>query len=281
MKIRRKDILHNHLYSHLSWKGAGGGLWAVLFLLLTACGGKSSKAPQPQEDRSAKQMLQGIWVDEDEQTVAFRAKGDTIFYPDTTSQPVYFQIFNDTLVLHGARDVKYAILKQTPHLFIFRNQTGDEVKLTLSDDPDDLMAFTGRRPQALNQNKLIKRDTVVTYQSERYHLYTQVNPTTYKVVKASYNDEGVEVDNVYHDNIVNLHIYHGSAKVFSRDFHKQQFAKEVPADVLSQLILNDIVFKSIDNKGIHFIASLGIPDSMSTYQVEIVISFNGKLSMDV
>ncbi len=57
---------------------------------------------------------------------------------------------------------------------------------------------------ALNQNTLIKRDTVVVRGDEKYHLYVQVNPTSYKVYKSSYNDDGVEVDNVYYDNIVNL-----------------------------------------------------------------------------
>ncbi|MFC2475292.1 MAG: DUF4738 domain-containing protein, partial [Prevotella sp.] len=61
----------------------------------------SGKEEAVQEDSVAKQMLQGIWVDEDGQDVAFKAQGDSIFYPDTTSQPVRFQIFGDTLVLHG------------------------------------------------------------------------------------------------------------------------------------------------------------------------------------
>ena len=58
----------------------------VAFLaLLTACENKASSPNTPQEDTTAKKMLQGIWVDEGAQTVAFKAKGDTIFYPDTTS----------------------------------------------------------------------------------------------------------------------------------------------------------------------------------------------------
>lgn len=48
-------------------------------------------------------MLQGIWLnDDDEDDVAFRVKGDTIYYPDSTSQPVYFYIAGDTLVMKGA-----------------------------------------------------------------------------------------------------------------------------------------------------------------------------------
>lgn len=249
--------------------------------LVVSC--KNHKAGEniPQEDRSAKQTLQGIWVDDYGQDVAFKVKGDTIFYPDSTSQPVYFQVFRDTLVLHGANDVKYAIVKLTPHLFIFRNQNGDQIRLSLSENPDDAWLFSEKRPQPLNQNQLIKRDTIISNGSDKYHCYVQVNPTTYKVIKTSYNDDGVEVDNVYHDNIVNLNIYQGARKLFSGDFRKQQFASLVPEDFLSQSILSDLVFKSIDQDGIHYIASLMIPDSMSSFQVELTVSYAGKLKMRV
>ncbi len=253
----------------------------VLATLVASCRDKQVVKETQQEDRAAKQALQGIWVNDYEQDVAFRVKGDTIFYPDSTSQPVYFQVIDDTLVLHGANDVKYAVIKLTPHLFIFRNQNGDQVRLTLSDNPDDALLFSNKRPQPLNQNQLIKRDTIVTNGNEKYHCYVQVNPTTYKVVKATYNDDGVEVDNVYHDNIVNLNIYHGASKLFSGDFRKQQFTRLVPKDFLSQSILSDLIFKSIDSEGIHYIASLMIPDSMSSFQVELIVSYSGKLRMQV
>ena len=249
--------------------------------VLSSCRDRSARTQPPAEDRNAKQMLQGVWVDEDVQDVAFQAKGDTIFYPDSTSQPVYFQIFKDTLVLHGANDVKYPILRQTRHLFVFRNQNGDEVRLVLSDNPDDKMFFSGKRPMALNQNRLIKRDTVVSFGREKYHCYVQVNPTTYKVVKTSYNDDGVAVDNIYHDNIINLNVYHGSVKLFAGDFRKQQFAGKVPREALSQSILSDLTLRSVDESGIHYVASLMIPDSMSSFEVMVTVGFDGRMSMRV
>lgn len=259
----------------------------LLFLLsmafaLASCRGKSSDKEEVTENIAAKKMLQGIWLDEDEQDVAFKAQGDTIYYPDSTSQPVYFQIIGDTLVLHSANVVKYPILKQTRNLFIFRNQNGDEVKCVLSDDPDDATFFSTKRPQPLNQGKLIKRDTVVVYNDERYHCYVQVNPTTYKVVKASYNDEGVEVDNIYYDNIVNLNVYHGATRLFAGDFRKQQFAKIVPPDFLKQSVLSDLTFFRCDEQGIHYLASLVIPDDgMSSFLVNITVAYNGRMTMKV
>ena len=242
----------------------------------------SGKEEAVQEDSVAKQMLQGIWVDEDGQDVAFKAQGDSIFYPDSTSQPVRFQIFGDTLVLHSASDVKYPILKQTKNLFIFRNQNGDEVKLVLSEEANDADFFLSKRPQALNQGVLIKRDTVVKFQDKPYHCYIQVNPTTYKVIKSSWNDEGVEVDNVYYDNIINLNVYSGARRLFHSDIKKQQFSSVVPADFLNQSVFSDLILKSVDAEGIHFQASLVMPDeTMSSFQVMVTISYNGNMSMKV
>lgn len=260
----------------------------VVFLLLlslaisvSSCRKRSgNENSTPEENLAAKKMLQGIWVDEDEQDVAFKAKGDTIFYPDSTSQPVYFQIIDDTLVLKGANVSKYAIIKQTAHLFVFRNQNGDDVKCVLSDDPDDESFFSKKRPQAIsiNQGQLIKRDTIVAYNGERYHCYVQINPTSYKVVSQSYNDDGVAVDNVYYDNIINLNVYRGAQKLFGGDFRKQQFSGKAPDEFLNQGVLSDITFSKCDVKGIHFVASFIIPGAnMSSYQVEILVGYSGKL----
>lgn len=248
-------------------------------ILFSACGSKS-KAPKTEpEDKAAKKMLQGIWVNEDEEYVAFRVKDDTIFYPDSTSLPVYFKIIQDTLVMYGANTMKYPIVKQTRHLFIFKNRNGDLMRLVLSTDPSNESLFSAKTIVPINQNQLIKRDTVVSYDSERYHCYVQVNPTTYKVIKATYNDEGAEVDNVYYDNIVNLTVYHGATRLFSGDFRKKQFSHLVPADFLNQAVLSDMKFDGITKDGISYIAVLVIPDSQSSYQVELTVNYSGRLKM--
>lgn len=258
----------------------------LLFLagLSFLVGCKKEKAVQalPQEDKAAKQMLQGVWINEDEETVALRAKGDTIFFADSTSQPVAFQIIHDTLVLHDANEVKYQIIKQTPHLFVFKNQNGDVVRLVLSRDPNDLDVFDAiNRPVSLNQNQLIKRDTVVQRDDDRYHCYVQVNPTTYKVIKSVYTDDGVAVDNVYHDNIIHVSIFHGASRIFSSDFRKQDFSHKVPKEILRQSILSDMILQKVDTEGFQYIASICIPDSPTSYQVEVTISYEGKLTMNV
>ena len=177
--------------------------------------------------------------------------------------------------------MKYQIVKQSAHLFQFKNQNGETVRLVKSDDPTDKIEFMGKRPVALNQNKLIKRDSIIMYNGERYHTYIQVNPTTYKVVKSAYNDEGVEVDNVYYDNIIHISVFQGARQLFSRDFRKKDFSGKIPSAYLRQSILSDILFDRIDAAGLHFISEIAIPDSPSSYQVDILISFDGKMTKKV
>lgn len=244
-----------------------------------ACGNKAAHKDAVAEDAAAKKMLQGIWLNDDADDVAFRVQGDTIYYPDSTSSPVYFYIYSDTLVMKGANEVKYPIVKQAAHLFEFKNQGGDIVKLIKTSDKTYLNQFVQQPTVSLNQNILIKRDTIVANGEERYHLYVQVNPTSFKVLKSTYNDDGVEVDNVYYDNIVNLNIFHGANKLFSRDFRKSDFEHKVPETFLRQAILSDIMFSKIDKAGIHYLAVLAMPDSSLSYQVQVVVSYDGHMKI--
>lgn len=69
---------------------------AIYIALLLSCSSKSgSSAPSgakesSTESKEAKAMLQGIWIDAETEEVSFRAVGDSIFYPDTISQPTFF-----------------------------------------------------------------------------------------------------------------------------------------------------------------------------------------------
>ena len=236
-------------------------LCASLLAAMVSCGQKSAgkDSAEVKEDTAAKKMLQGIWLDgDDEDDVVFRVKGDTIYYPDSTSQPVYFYIAGDTLVMKGANTTKYPIVKQAAHIFQFKVLNGDIMKLVKTDDASYLQQFLHNQPVVLNQNTLIKRDSVVYAGDEKLHLYVQVNPTTYKVFKSSYNDDGVEV---------------------GRDFRKEDFDGQVPHEFLKQAILSDIVLKKADADGLHYRVVLAMPDSSMSYQVEIIISLEGKMTI--
>ena len=105
--------------------------------VLSSCRQKDEKTAVQTEDTNAKASLQGVWIDSDTQEVNFRAKGDTIYYPDSISQPAYFKIVGDTIII-GENRQKYAIVKHSDNIFWFKNSNEDIVKLQKSDNPDDL-----------------------------------------------------------------------------------------------------------------------------------------------
>lgn len=253
-------------------------LFAGVIMSLVACGNRGVKKHETiDEDLTAKKNLQGIWLNDDDNDVAFRVKGDTVYFPDSTSAPAYFRVERDSFVIVGGNTVKYRIVRQSPNVFVFVNQNGEQIKLLKTDDQSYLDLFSPKTVLHVNQNKVVKHDTVIYNGDEKYHCYVQINPTTYKVGVASYNDDGVEVDNVYYDNIVNINIFQGANKLFGKDFHKEDFKQKVPAEFLKQAILSDIVFQKVDADGIHYLAVLAMPDSSLSYQVEFVISHSGKM----
>ena len=252
----------------------------IILVSLLSCAEKTSENTDTEEDTVAKQMLQGVWMNEDE-VVAMRVAGDTISYSDSTMAPAYFAVISDSLVIRGATETRYEIVKQTEHLFEFRNHVGDIVKLMKSDNPGDAEAFTKQAAPRINQNQLIKRDTVAVVADRKYHVYVQVNPSTYKVIRSTYNQEGMMVDNIYYDNIINVCVYDGGTRLFSRDMRKQDFAAHVPENFIRQSILSDITVDAITSEGITLDAALCMPDTPTAYIVKMTVSPKGKLTMKV
>lgn len=249
--------------------------------LLYGCSGGDNKVVRERDGRAEK-MLAGIWLNEDDNSIAFRAESDTVYYPDSTSLPMHFRIIADTLYLDGSSVITYPIVKQTEHLFIFKNNAGDEVRLVKSTDKDFEEMFDEHQAvTVLNQNKVVKTDTAFEYDETRYHCYTQVNPTSYKVIKTSVNNDGVTVENVYYDNIVHISIYKLAEQLFSKDFNKAFFEKYVPEEFYTQSILSDMAYIKCDAAGFHYNAALYIPDSMTSFLVHVIVSFDGKLTVNV
>ncbi|MGN1376149.1 MAG: DUF4738 domain-containing protein [Prevotella sp.] len=255
---------------------------AVLVIATNSCGRtEKNKDNVEKENIEAKKMLSGIWIDADEESVIFKAEGDSLFYPDSTSVPVKFIIRDDTLFLIGGRTSKYGIVRQTPNVFEFNNNNGETVRLVRSENANDSLLFIRSSNISVNQNKVIKSDTIVSNDNKSYHCYVQINPTTYKIYRTSFNDEGIEIENVYYDNTVHISVFSGAAKLFSKDFRKADFVKYVPKDVLEQCVLSDVKFESIGAAGFKYAAILAIPDTPSCFIVDITLSFDMKLSMKV
>ena len=243
-------------------------------VVLVACNqNNSSSLP---DDKAAKEMLQGVWVDEESGDVSFRVSGDTLYFADATSMPTYFRIYKDSLYL--ASGTSYSIVKHTEHLFWFNNQNGDLLKLQKSDDADDA-DIEATAPSVLTYTHQVKIDSVAAYNGNRYHWYIAINPTKYKVTKRTFNEDGLEVENVYYDNIMHISVFKGANSIYSSDFRKQQYADKVPADFLEQAVLGNMEFSHVDSEGLHFNATLCIPDGASCYLVESLIAFNGQMVM--
>ena len=89
----------------------------------------------------------------------------------------------------------------------------------------------------------------------------------------------MEVENVYYDNIMHIAVFKGAQRLYSSDFHKQQYASKVPKDFLSDAILGNMEYSHIDTEGLHFNATLCIPDGASCYMVETIVDYQGKMTM--
>ena len=251
-------------------------LWLAV-LAAFSCGSKETYAPADrQESREAKALLQGVWTDEETEEVMFRAKGDSIYYPDSTSQPAAFSIYGDTLVLDNT---SYLIEKQSEHVFWFHNHRGDVIKLIKNASSDVEQAFVhDESPRVLTYNEVVKRDSVVMYGGQRYHWYIAINPTRYKVPVKSYNADGIEVVNVYYDNIMHISVFRGAAKLFSCDVRKEQYSDRIPADFLKEAVLSNMEFNRVDGQGFHFDATVCKPDGASCYRVENIVSLDGHMN---
>lgn len=253
----------------------------MLCSLLFVLGCNRNKVEELKSDPQSEAMLAGVWLDSEDESVVFKAVGDTLYYKESNSVPVHFRIYGDTLYVDAATPMKYFIEKFTPNVFNFRTSGGDKVRLVKSEDSsvfDDYKSDDMMFDAEINQT-LVKRDTVVMKGDKRYHCYMQVNPTTYKVYKTDYNADGVGISKVFYDNIINVAVFDGANKVFSSDFNKNDFAKFVPADVLKQSILSDITYDRCDEQGVVFDAILRIPESAAGYLVNITVSPNGKKTL--
>jgi hypothetical protein len=255
----------------------GGGLVILAsILLLVGCSGQQEQTTE--EDREAKALMQGVWVDAETEDVSFRVAGDTIFYADSTSMPAYFKIVGDSLTLSSG--ASYAIEQQTEHVFSFRNQNGDLITLHKLDEAEaDSLYVTDTKPTVMTYTHQVKTDSTVSYNGARYHWYIAINPTRFKVVRRTFNDDGMEVENVYYDNIMHISVYNGAQCLYSSDFRKQQYTKLVPTKFLEEAVLANMEYSKADAEGLHFNATLCIPDGASCYLVETIISYKGKMTM--
>ena len=53
-------------------------------------------------------------------------------------------------------------------------------------------------------SEVVQKDSVVMYKGTRYRGYVYINPSKMKVIRTTYSDEGIGIDNVYYDNVIHI-----------------------------------------------------------------------------
>lgn len=231
-----------------------------------------------QEDREAKAMMQGVWQDRETEQPVLKAVGDTIFFADDSSQPAYFCVVGDSLLLG---DASYFITKLNEFNLCFQNATGEEVELTKHDETIDepVADFSIDEPKVISTTEVVNVDSVVMYGGQRYHWYVTVNPTRNRVTRTTFNADGMAVEKVYFDNIIHVSVFKQGRRLFTRDFNKRAYAADVPDEFLQQAILGNIRYSHTDADGLHFEATVCLPDGESCYLIETLVGLNGQLSL--
>ena len=255
-------------------------LIVVLAAMFSACGANQDKETLQEEDREAKEKLQGIWLDDNTEAAVLQVAGDTIYYADAAVAPVAFKIIGDTLTTYGARINNYKIEKQGEYIFWFHSPVGDVIRLHRAENNADSLSFIHEQEVPV-YTEVIKKDSVVMYDNTRYRGYVYINPSRIKVMRPGVSEEGLSVDNVYYDNIIHICVYEGKRSLFAKDITRQMFKHVIPDDFLKWAILSDMDFMGVDAKGYHYQATVCIPDGASCYVVNITIDMDGKLSYEL
>ena len=81
----------------------------------------------------------------------------------------------------------------------------------------------------------------------------------------------------YYDNIIHFSLFCGAERIFSSNITKNDFSSQVAPQYLKQSVFSDMTFYKADDEGIHYFAILGIPNSPSSFMVEMIFAYNGKL----
>ena len=273
MKLQKKEM-NKRIFMTIK----ESAILIVLIVSLASCGNRQGGEASAKEDLTAKQLLQGIWVDDETDMPLMRIEGDTMYYTNPQSAPVSFKVVRDTIYVYSNEPVAYKIDRQTEYSFWFHLPADEVIRLHKSENEEDSLAFANREVEVISTTpEVIKKDSVVTYKDTRYRGYVYINPSRMKVFKTSYSENGIGVDNVYYDNVIHICVYEGKKMLYGQDITKKMFADIFPAEVLNQTILADMDFMGVDGKGYHYQATLGIPESSVYNLVNMVIGFDNKM----
>ncbi len=253
----------------------------LLLVFFASCRQGGSRLLHMSEDKVAKQLLQGVWVDDASDMPFFLVAGDSLLYAGQDATPMAFKIIRDSIYLLGIDTISYKIERQGENTFWIRTDTDDIVKLYRSEDAVNEYAFrSNQKTDEVNVvQKKMQKDSIIVYDGVRYRGYVFINPSKYKVIRTSLDDNGMAIERVYYDNIIHICVYEGAHELYGRDIDKKLFANYMDAEVLPVTILSDMDFIEVDAEGYHYRAILTIPESSVTYNMSLTISPQGQLQI--
>lgn len=248
-------------------------------VLLSAACGKGKVQGTVEEDSTAKELLQGIWLDDETELPLMRIEGDTIYYADPQNIPVSFKVIQDTIYVYGSTTAAYKIDRQTEYSFWFHSLADEIVKLHKSENSEDQLAFENQEVEVIPTTEVVQKDSVVVYKGTRYRGYVYINPSKMKVIRSSYSEGGISVDNVYYDNVIHICVYEGKQLLYGKDITKKIFADAFPEELLKQMILADMDFMGVGSEGYRYRATLCIPESSVSHLIGITIGFDDRMEI--
>lgn len=252
-------------------------------LCLSACGGSGGTRGESGavENVVAKQMLQGIWLDDATEMAFMGVVGDSIFFAERDRLPMSFRVVQDSIYFIGHDTLAYKIERQSDDDFWYRTFAGDTVRLQKQTSGNiDISDIRGgvTSYESVGQQRM-EKDSIVFYDGTRYRGYVFINPTSMKVLRTTYDENGIGIDNVFYDNIIHICVYEGANRLYGQDIEKGMFSGQLGGDTLSDLILSDMDFTGVDADGYHYRAVLSVPESPVSFIMNLNISFGGELAI--
>ena len=127
----------------------GSAILIVFVVSLASCSNKQKGEVFVKEDLTAKQLLQGIWVNDETEMPLIRIEGDTVYYANSQSIPVPFKVVHDTIYIYSNEPVAYKIDRQTEYSFWFRSLADEVIKLHKAENEEDSLAFTSHEVEVI------------------------------------------------------------------------------------------------------------------------------------
>ena len=157
---------------------------------------------------------------------------------------------------------------------------GDILQLSKAEHLQDSLWTHNLTPEKTTE-EVISKDKIVYYNNQRFRGYVYINPTDIKIHQLEITEEGLEIENVYYDNIIHICVYEGKNKLFGRDMKKQDFKSLIPEEYFQRAILSDMDFVGVNTKGYQYQATLCIPNSASCYLINISITTDGDITYEL